>query len=131
MAITAGPHRPGRQPWESILPHSFSPPADDRRSRHVVCRLRDLLGSAFLQVTLRNYGAAQENASRFFTEARQTASSTDTPELRSTLEALLAQRDDVAAKLGRGAAEAYPQMQQMYRTLIEQTDAALSSPAGR
>jgi hypothetical protein len=51
--------------------------------------------------------------------------------LRSTLEALLAQRDDVAAKLGRGAAEAYPQMQQMYRTLIEQTDAALSSPAGR
>ena len=27
-----GLHRPGRQPWESTLPRSFSPPADRRRS---------------------------------------------------------------------------------------------------
>jgi hypothetical protein len=100
-----------------------------QRDIEKVYRLRDLLGTTFLQVTLRNYGLAQQNASEFFGQARNVVNQTDSSSLRATLEDLLSRRDRLAAELGRGAPEAFGHTQEMYRILTEQTQALLRDSA--
>ena len=76
--------------------------------------LRDLIGSAYVQASQKNYGLAAETSSRFFNRVREVANQTQDANRRKGLEDLLAVRDRVMAASAKGDAAVMGDLQQLF-----------------
>lgn len=87
--------------------------------RNDVAGLRDLMGLTYLEVNRKNYGLAQEHASRFFERVRELRGQAADPALEAVLNEALAGRDDIIAALARGDAAVQERVQNVYGGLLE------------
>lgn len=69
-----------------------------------LAELRDLASITYLETTRKNFGIAQQTSSQFFTAAAELAAETMEGELKSRLEAIVAERDKVTASLAKADA---------------------------
>ena len=67
-------------------------------------RLRDDAALMYLAVSRKNYGIAAEHAKQLFDQAQQVSNTTQNQAVRSTLQEILASRDEVTADLSKGDA---------------------------
>ena len=67
-------------------------------------RLRDDAALMYLAVSRKNYGIAAEHAKQLFDQAQQVSNTTQNLAVRSTLQEILASRDEVTADLSKGDA---------------------------
>ena len=58
----------------------------------------------YLAVSRKNYGIAAEHAKQLFDQAQQVSNTTQNQAVRSTLQEILASRDEVTADLSKGDA---------------------------
>lgn len=87
--------------------------------RNQAAGLRDLMGLAYLEVNRKNYGLAQEHASRFFDRVRQSRAGLEDAALKPALDEALAERDEIIAGLARGDAAVQERVQKVYARLLE------------
>ncbi len=90
--------------------------------------LRDLMGLTYLEVNRKNYGLAQQHASRFFGRMRELRGQTGDPALEAVLNQAAAGRDEIIAALARGDAAVQERVQKIYGDLLEARSQVL--PAG-
>jgi hypothetical protein len=106
--------------------HALRQQVEQANLRLEMCRVLDLSGMTFLETSLKNYGLAGRYASQWFEAAKALAAQTSSPELRQKLNAVLAKRDGITARLARGDEAAYSSVQAAYQILLTN---ALGAPA--
>ena len=116
---------------EHLRANRFEKLMQDTKIQTEFCRVRDLGGLTFLQTSLKNYGLAARYSTEFFDTAKALAASTESAELRDTLQAVLSKRDIVTAQLARGDQAAYDSVQSVYATLVEKAAVATWERRGR
>jgi len=77
-------------------------------------RVRDTLALTYLQAAQKNFGLAAESSSRFFTQARELSDRTTDPEIKKSLEGILALRDKITAGLAKGESGVIEDLQNLY-----------------
>ena len=87
--------------------------------RNDIAGLRDLMGLTYLEVNRKNYGLAQQHASRFFDRVREVRGQAPDPSLEAVLSEALAERDAIIAALARGDAAVQERVQKVYGGLLE------------
>ena len=87
--------------------------------RNDIAGLRDLMGLTYLEVNRKNYGLAQQHASRFFERVREVRSQPADPSLEAVLNEALTERDAIIAALARGDAAVQERVQKVYGGLLE------------
>jgi hypothetical protein len=97
--------------------------------RNDVAGLRDLMGLTYLEVNRKNYGLAQQHASRFFERVRELRGQAADPALEAVLNQAAAERDEIIAALARGDAAVQERVQKVYGALLEARPQV--SPAAR
>ncbi len=85
--------------------------------RNDVAALRDLMGLTYLEVNRKNYGLAQQHASRFFDRVRAVRAGVE-PAVQTVLDQALAERDAIVAGLARGDAAVLDRVQKVYALLL-------------
>ncbi len=98
--------------------------------RNDAAGLRDLMGLTYLEVNRKNYGLAQQHASRFFERVREVRGRTADPALEAVLNQAAAERDEIIAALARGDAAVQERVQKIYAGLLEARP-QVSPAAGR
>jgi hypothetical protein len=87
--------------------------------RNALAGVRDLMGLTYLEVNRKNYGLAQQHASRFFERVRELRGQPGDPAVDSVLNEALAARDEIIAALARGDAAVLERVQKIYGGLLE------------
>jgi hypothetical protein len=90
------------------------------KSSQQLAQLRDTTTIMYLEVVQKNYGKAGEYSGEVFDQARQIASSTEDPALRTLLREVLVTRDQITADLAKGDPAALSEIQRLVSNL-EQT----------
>jgi hypothetical protein len=80
-----------------------------------LAEIRDLAGYLMLETSQKNYGIASGYATRFFERARQVHDESTDPEIRQTLEDVLAARDQVTGALAQGDPAVLAAVQDIFR----------------
>lgn len=99
--------------------HGLQRQVQDTQKLLDLYRVSSLSGMTFLQTSLKNYGLASRYATEFFDAAKGLAAQTPSPQVRETLQAVLAKRDAITAQLARGDQAAYGSVQAVYQSLLE------------
>ena len=76
--------------------------------------LRDLVGLAYVQASLKNYGIAAGTTARFFNRVREVANQMPDANARKTYEDLLISRDKITAGLAKGEAGVMGDLQDLF-----------------
>lgn len=81
-----------------------------------LCRLQDQLFSLVEETASQNYGNAAALSTKFFNSLNNDVSSTTQPQMKSVMQSILAQRDQVTAELAKGDPAAHDTFVQMSKT---------------
>src|SRR5450631_1409382 len=76
--------------------------------------LRDLVGLAYFQANLKNYGIAAGTTARYFNRVREVANQTPDANAKKTYEDLLISRDKITAELAKGEAGVMNDLQDLF-----------------
>jgi hypothetical protein len=77
-------------------------------------QLRDLASLAYVHASQKNFGLAAGSATRFFNRARELANQAPDDARRNALSGLLADRDQITARLAKGDAAAVADLEALY-----------------
>lgn len=93
-----------------------------------VCRLQDQLLTMVEDTANKNYGEAASVSTQFFNELGDEISRVNQSNLKSTMQTLLSQRDQVTGELAKGDPAAHDLLVQMSNSFHQATQSTPSAP---